>query len=132
MMPSNDREVWRKARRKYMEKHPERVAANRAKQNARLKENGYYREWRLKKHYGMSLEQFNDLFTSQGNACAICKAAQPTKRGWFVDHCHTTGAVRGILCHPCNSGIGGLKDSPDIMLAAIDYVQRSKPTGEQS
>lgn len=123
-MPSNDKEVWRRARRKYMERHPERVAENRRKQNKRLKENGYYKNWALQKKYGMSLAEFDALFESQGKVCAICKTSDFGKRGTFVDHCHKTGAVRGVLCCDCNFGIARLKDDPSILQAAISYLQK--------
>jgi hypothetical protein len=66
----------------------------------------------------MTPEQFNVMFAAQDRACAICKTQDPDhKNKWHVDHCHITGAVRGILCAHCNLG-----DSPDRLAAARRYL----------
>lgn len=73
------------------------------------------REKRMKKLYNMSLEDFDRLLESQGNACAICRAACPkgtgNNAGWAVDHEHNTDpvVVRGILCPTCNCMLGYFK-----------------------
>lgn len=60
-----------------------------------------------------------------GKACAICNAAKPGgNKGWHVDHCHTTGVVRGILCQRCNLMLGIAKDRPEVLLEAASYIQR--------
>ena len=82
--------------------------------------------------YDLSLEQFDALLASQGSRCAICGIEQPNGTGrhavWNVDHCHKTGAVRGVLCAPCNTAIGQLKDDPELVRAALKYLERhAKP-----
>lgn len=42
---------------------------------------------------------------------------------WSIDHCHKTGKVRGLLCKTCNTGIGHLKDDPNILRSAINYLE---------
>jgi len=76
----------------------------------------------LKKHYGITLEAYNDLFTQQSKKCGICKSNVSGGKGWHVDHDHETGAVRGILCHFCNLALGHFKDNPEIMNKAIKYL----------
>lgn len=62
---------------------------------------------RLQRRYGITLEEFADLLTSQDGRCAICRSADPRiKSGWAVDHNHATGEVRGLLCRPCNMVVG--------------------------
>lgn len=84
---------------------------------------------RLKREYGVSLEQAHALLDSQGGQCAICAKpltmAQADKKAAdfsHVDHCHTTGKVRGILCNNCNHGVGKFMDNPDLLRAAAAYL----------
>lgn len=74
-------------------------------------------------NYGLTPEQFMALYEKQNGKCAICSEAPSTKRGLHVDHCHTTGEVRGLLCHGCNVGIGALKDDAGLLRAAIAYLE---------
>jgi hypothetical protein len=90
---------------------------------------------RLKTVYGMSLDDYRALLERQQGACAICKSPDPKRRkalGLFVDHCHKTGAVRGLLCHRCNLLIGFAEETPDRVLDAVSYLNRwkSKPAGQ--
>ena len=75
------------------------------------------RNWNLMR-YGLTIEDFNLLAKSQNNKCAICK----TDSKLFVDHDHVTKKVRGLLCHHCNSMLGLVKDSPQILERAIHYL----------
>lgn len=77
---------------------------------------------RLEREYGMTRADFDELLARQSGQCAICYG-QPDKRGWHVDHDHSTGEVRGILCGPCNNGLGHFRDSPYLMRNAIDYLE---------
>jgi hypothetical protein len=73
--------------------------------------------------YGMTAEDYAGLLEAQGNACAICGGEWTNGRP-HVDHDHKTGKVRGLLCGPCNTGIGHLKDDPARLAAAITYLTR--------
>jgi len=73
----------------------------------------------LKSLYGLSLERFEILLTKQGGLCCIC--CLPMKKP-CVDHCHETGTVRGLLCTACNTGIGHLKHSPELLRSALGYL----------
>ncbi len=80
----------------------------------------YRRSYHLSSKYdGMTIEQYEELLKQQGNCCAICH--KPAKR-LHVDHNHTTGKVRGLLCRPCNTGIGLLDESPSTLLSAVKYL----------
>lgn len=77
--------------------------------------------------YKISNNDYNLLFNIQGGKCRICKSHQselPKKLA--VDHCHTTGQVRGLLCSRCNLGIGLFKDSIENLTEAINYLKISK------
>ena len=77
--------------------------------------------WKNKGHlarkYGMSIEEYNRLLEDQGYKCAICgcTGSGTDKNKFVVDHCHTTNKVRGMLCWPCNIGLGMFKDNPDLI-----------------
>lgn len=81
----------------------------------------------LGKKYGMTIEEHDALFASQGFACGACGSDSPnSKKGWSTDHCHETGKVRGILCHHCNVGLGHAKDDVGALRAWIAYLEKSK------
>ena len=76
-----------------------------------------------KTRYGLSIEQYRDLWNAQHGACAVCKTVAEHFGDLPVDHNHTTLKVRGLLCGACNPGIGMLQDSPAILRAAIEYLE---------
>jgi hypothetical protein len=83
------------------------------------------RKHNLKK-YGLSIEQYDKMVEDQQGKCKICKASENIRDfKLFVDHCHSTGNVRGLLCHNCNAGLGHFRDSQDILQAAIRYLNES-------
>lgn len=82
------------------------------------------RERHLVRKYGVDLSAYNALLEKQGGKCAICDAPekQQFKGVFHVDHCHTTGRVRGLLCRGCNHMLGVVRDDPKILQRAIDYL----------
>jgi len=79
----------------------------------------------LKKSYGISLEDYNNMVKAQGNCCKLCSVHTDSlgkQSKLYVDHCHSTGKVRGLLCNNCNSALGKFKDDADLMYKAISYV----------
>ena len=72
--------------------------------------------------YGMTKTEFDVLLASQKGVCAICGGPPVGRRNLSVDHCHETGKIRGLLCGPCNTGIGQLKDDPEIVQKALLYL----------
>lgn len=81
------------------------------------------KRWKLKALYKISIEEFDRLFTLQDGKCAICLATPDT---FHVDHDHSSGEVRGLLCFPCNAGLGNMKDDPQLMRAGANYLERNK------
>lgn len=114
------------------EKYAEQMArADKAKVNARSME--WYRankeraaatqrRNKLKREYGLTLEQFEAMLTAQSGRCAICKVEMTEPH---VDHDHKTGLIRGLLCMPCNSALGMFRDSTESLAAAIAYLTSS-------
>lgn len=80
--------------------------------------------YELKKNYGITLEEYNVILTRQGGKCACCGRDQNTcGRKLFVDHCHETGRIRGIICNRCNYGIGALGDNIEGVQRALEYLK---------
>jgi len=78
---------------------------------------------KLKHAYGITLDEYNKMFADQSGCCAICSIHQSeVKVSLVVDHCHTTGAIRGLLCSPCNLAIGTFKDNITTLQNAIKYL----------
>lgn len=65
---------------------------------------------------------FEVLFAEQGGTCAICELPEISGRSLAIDHCHETGRVRGLLCNRCNRALGLMKDDPERLLRAINYL----------
>lgn len=87
--------------------------------------NGSMRK-RLRRDYGITLEIYFEMLQAQGRACLICRSSFDEINKPHVDHCHTTGAVRGILCRWCNQGLGMFRDEPDRMRQAAIYIEHSR------
>jgi len=77
---------------------------------------------RVRAMYGMEPEDYIALHEKQQNKCAICLNEPTTQRGLHLDHCHETGAIRGLLCHNCNIALGCFGDNPALMMRAIKYL----------
>lgn len=72
---------------------------------------------------GCTPEQYDYLYAKQNGCCAICGVhASELTKALSADHCHTTLKVRGLLCMPCNTGLGFFKDSKQLLQKAIDYL----------
>lgn len=82
----------------------------------------YVRDWRLQRQYGLSRADYDALVASQNSACAICEEVVMM----HVDHCHSTGVVRGLLCIRCNRGLGYFKDTPKFLTRAAAYLASSQ------
>lgn len=86
----------------------------------------------LKRKFNISREQYLQMVEAQNNLCKICGNPETTlSKGkdkiiaLAVDHCHTTGEVRGLLCNSCNAALGNFKDRSDLLQAAINYLKET-------
>ncbi len=82
------------------------------------------------KKYRLTPQTYDALFKAQGSGCCICGGTEVFKGGGVgnrtnlpVDHDHQTGWVRGILCYPCNTGLGMFKDNSALLRAAAQYLE---------
>lgn len=103
-----------KSQREWRAKDPERHA------NIKTK-------WDLGR-YGIDVATYDRMLREQNGACAICGNASPGGKGvhrkFAIDHCHSTGVVRGLLCNLCNPALGLFSDSPEKLRAAIKYLEK--------
>lgn len=78
----------------------------------------------LRRHYGITLEDYAIRLTAQGGGCAICGTSDTSPHRYFsVDHDHGTGEVRGLLCNRCNVGIGRFGDDAILLQRAVQYLE---------
>jgi hypothetical protein len=127
-----NKEKIRRDNREYREANRERLKAYHAewkKDNRRKMRNSH-----LLRMFGITVEDFERMANAQGGVCAICRRPQraKNKRNLCVDHDHTSGRVRGLLCSQCNKAIGLFGESPEVLSRAIDYLGGTDATPEQA
>lgn len=81
---------------------------------------------------GVSVDDYEKMHRSQGGLCAICGKPGDGRKSLAVDHCHTSGKVRGLLCLNCNTALGHFKDNPVLLLKAALYLEHHKGDAGQT
>ena len=110
-MPHKNREDYLQYHRDYSKRKYEH------KKNYKMRKD-------LLKKYNLTPSDYEELLVAQDFKCAICKKhISEFKRRLAVDHCHETGRVRGLLCMPCNIGLGHLGDTEESLLNALSYLR---------
>lgn len=89
-----------------------------------------YRKRNLKSKYNMGIDDYESLLASQNYACAICGTKNPAGENskkvlpsFAVDHEHISGRIRGLLCNTCNRALGFMRDSPELLKSAANYLE---------
>lgn len=82
---------------------------------------GGHANFLMMKRYGITIDQKQEMIEAQNGLCLICQE-RPAKH---VDHCHSSGQIRGILCFTCNRGLGKFEDDPELLEMAIEYLNRT-------
>ena len=82
----------------------------------------YFRAWDLRKKYGITIEQVEQMAKDQGGLCACCPIELAKAKKVCVDHDHVTRRVRGLLCDQCNKGLGHFSDDSARLRRAADYL----------
>jgi len=86
------------------------------------------REYHLMRKYGLTIADYEQMLAEQYGGCAICGRPEPEGGSLHVDHDHETGAVRGLLCFPCNQAIGAFEEDIEFLSAALGYLRRHDDT----
>lgn len=89
----------------------------------RVRHHGSTRNFHLKRRYDLTEQEVAAMMDAQRGLCALCRR----KPAAHVDHDHTTGAVREVLCFTCNAGLGSFGDDPELLALAQDYLDRHAP-----
>lgn len=128
----------KKKRREYNKSQWQKNKDKRTKQYREWYDKRYYdtdqverRRSHNYKKYGLSSEEYMEMYKKNEGKCYICNQPEIIKRKGKVkrlaiDHCHSTGKVRGLLCQNCNRGLGLLKDNIEVLENAIKYLKESK------
>lgn len=105
------------------ERDPDATRAAYRRQQSAKQEKLSYRRWRhydkVKRKYGLTPTDYDAMVLRSEGRCDVC---QVPSVALSVDHCHATGAVRGLLCGLCNTGLGMFADDPDRVMAAAAYL----------
>lgn len=118
-------ERFRQNEKRYRDANKEkRRLAGHARYHANPEYFAIYSRRRILRNRGLTEESYLALKARQGFACAICSAPFPEKPEPHIDHDHSTGVVRGLLCGPCNQGIGLLRESPGLLERAAAYLAK--------
>lgn len=84
----------------------------------------------LKRNFNITQEEYDEMLKQQDNTCAICNTDKcSTGRSFAVDHSHTTGKIRGLLCFNCNAGLGHYMDDPGLLIIAAEYILEGGQVG---
>jgi hypothetical protein len=82
---------------------------------------------KLERTFGITITEYDQMLISQNNKCLLCERDRKSfNKNFAVDHCHTTGKVRGLLCQQCNVALGMFDDNPELIRKAANYVESHK------
>ena len=107
----------KKSLKKYHKLSPEKKRVRASKNSCNNFQ--YRQEYRLKTRYGLTTEEFSAMVLGQDNKCKICGDEMSPPQ---VDHNHSTGEVRSLLCLPCNTSLGLLREDPQILRNMTSYI----------
>lgn len=112
-----NREAVRASVRKWHEENKDRVKEYRIANFKRAKFHS------MMKKYGVSEDMFYERLLFQSNKCAICLSDFTEDVNPYIDHCHSSGVFRGLLCMTCNTGLGHFKDNTENLIRAAEYLK---------
>lgn len=118
-----DRSRYHKA---YREKHKQSISEYQKKYRIENDFSEYKAKWYREKRfdkYGITKQDFELMLGLQNHACKICSTSFTETVRPYIDHCHNTGQVRGLLCFHCNTGLGHFKDNKEILSKAVEYLK---------
>jgi hypothetical protein len=110
-------------RKQYYARNKEKILVHNSEWKKKARENGWSRtdnNYYLGAKYGLTLDDYEEMLAEQNGVCASC-GTPPTGKKLSIDHDHETGVIRGLLCQPCNTALGLLKDSSDCVASLLAY-----------
>ena len=124
---AGNREAYNAQQKEYRDRNRDRINAQRRARGP--KNTDKRRNAQLKTVYGITLDQYNQMLGEQNGLCAVCNLPETAIRlgkaqRLAVDHNHTTGQVRALLCTKCNAALGYLDENADRMRALAAYIMR--------
>jgi hypothetical protein len=108
--------------KRWQEQNPERYAAYLAEYRARPERKKADRAGHLKRKFGLTPEQYDEMLAAQDGRCMICRRPPAEGKTLDIDHDHETGRVRGLLCRNCNHGVGKFFEDVWLLMAAAGYL----------
>ncbi|MDQ1396542.1 MAG: hypothetical protein QOG64_1801 [Acidimicrobiaceae bacterium] len=108
--------------KKWQQENAERVNAYHRVRRARPEVKEQSRAGHLKRKFGLTLEQYDEMLAAQLGGCAICGDPPEAGKALHIDHDHDTGEVRGLLCVRCNNGLGQFKEDLGLLSQAGVYL----------
>ena len=118
----------RAERRERLLRDGDKIRAQKKSQRDKDPAKGHVAAYHRELHYGVTNEEYIALLDSQQGCCAICESPKPSSgryKHFCVDHDHNTGRIRGLLCMNCNITLGRLRDDPEVLRKAADYLERT-------
>jgi hypothetical protein len=119
----NNVEKRKEAKLAWDKANPEKRKQNH--ERFKTKRPDYFVNKHLKSSYGITVDDYNAILTVQNHKCAGCgiEDTKAPRNKLYVDHCHKTNNIRGLLCQHCNTALGMVKDNPDTLLNLISYLR---------
>ena len=81
-------------------------------------------DWHMQRKYGITIQEKHEMLSNQKDSCKIC--GTKINMQCHVDHCHSTGKVRGLLCGPCNMALGQVGDNIQTLENMIKYLKENQ------
>src|SRR5262245_26454950 len=113
--------AWNKANREHLNDVAQERYNSDPEYRARQRVHLWLKNWRRKGYDSSIVDEYDRKLKEQNGVCAICK--QKSDRRLCLDHCHQTMMLRGLLCVPCNGGLGSFRDDPALLRATAEYVE---------
>jgi len=124
---SNNKENKRNYDKNYRKINKDKVLSSKKERKASGKSYIEARRSSIKRKYNISLEDYDTMLNNQLGKCKICGATESNHKSsvLYIDHCHKTNKIRGLLCHHCNYGLGGFRDNIEYLNSAIEYLKEN-------
>ena len=122
-MPYKNKADSAKNKRKYYLAHKKEIIE---KERKRYRANlSKIQDYQMRYRYGIGMEEYKSILSAQGNKCAICGSTKANRKSdrMHIDHNHSTGKIRGLICSNCNTALGLVKDSIETLGRMIEYLE---------